>query len=61
LRFLTPLSDSSPSLFIADSLTLLAPPFETLTVKLSFAVDYEEAKAKFVKKTSTLKITVPRA
>ena len=43
-----------------ESLSLLAPPFETLSLTLPFAVDYEEAKAKFVKKTRTLKITIPR-
>ena len=45
---------------LVESLSLLAPPFKTLSLTLPFAVDYEEAKVKFVKKTRTLKITIPR-
>ena len=53
---------SAVSLFRADadSLTLTAAPFAPLSLLLPLAVDYEAAKAKFVKKTKTLKITIPR-
>jgi tetratricopeptide (TPR) repeat protein len=44
-----------------DSLSLTATPFAPLVLSLPHAVDYEAAKAKFVKKTKTLKITIPRA
>ena len=44
----------------SESLMLLAPPFETLSLTLPFSVNYEDSKAKFVKKTRTLKITIPR-
>ena len=43
-----------------DSLSLTAAPFAPLSLSLPLAVDYEAAKAKFVKKTKTLKITIPR-
>ena len=43
-----------------DSLSLTATPFAPLVLSLPHAVDYETAKAKFVKKTKTLKITIPR-
>ena len=43
-----------------ESLALVAPPFEPLSLTLPFAVDYEEAKAKFVKKTRVLRIQIPR-
>jgi len=45
----------------SDSLSLTATPFAPLVLSLPHAVDYEAAKAKFVKKTKTLKITIPRA
>ena len=43
-----------------ESLSLSAPPFAALSLTLPFPVDYEKAKAKFVKKSRTLRITIPR-
>ena len=43
-----------------ESLILAAPPFEPLSLTLPVAVDYEEAKAKFVRKTRVLRIQIPR-